>query len=774
MLIGFICLFQCSLANISDRKKIGVLYSYQNVESYGKNDIVGFTHVWKSFLETFGETYLNYQFLCNISVDTKVQDLGVDIIFFPLAIDISTEEINFLDQFIASGGKLIISGGLGPISESLKLFLHKHEVLLTEHAIAKQSLNYVLGDITFNLPVGNFYSIFEPSGLGKKILMRWKENGHIAIGGNRNLCYIGYSWGQDIETKNDAAILIKTLDYFWDGSPSKLTREISETEYKKILHELNLIKQQANSSIQIAEQLDLSIPKYKLRKHFDDAMKFFTDFNSNYLFGNYLLARSNAYAAKNEFAVVYSLGIPVRKVEIRAIWLDRGTIVSMKNANELTNLIKELAKSGFNVIFFETVNAGYPIYPSNLLPQNPLVLGWDPLKVAVEAAHAYGVELHAWVWAFAVGNAKHNLLIGKPVQYPGPLLSTKGRSWALTTQNGSMKVDMLPEVWVSPANKKACDFLTELFSEIVKNYDVDGLQLDYIRFPFQKVDSQVGFDFITKNAFKEATGMLPALDGAINRTWTEWKVKIVGDFVRGLNTKLKTIKPTLKLSVAVFGIDRSLRLKIIQQDWESWLVNKWIDAAYPFYYSYTVDEVEAKLKRAAESVNNSAIIIPGFNLRVLSIGELAERVTLIRNSGTLGFALFAAEHLNNQKKNLLRIGPFREQARHIPYKDPISSCQELLNEFSEVIDKFTITKKLSVLTDSETQKEVYYLTAELKNDFKKFSPNKINEIENRIVNLQLKVKDWLSLEKYLNRDQRVAYISTYLEQIKTILNYMKG
>ncbi|MBI3590656.1 MAG: family 10 glycosylhydrolase [Candidatus Melainabacteria bacterium] len=775
MLILCFCIFNCSLSDAKNVEKIGVLYSYENVESYGINDIVGFYQLWKPFLETFQETYLDYQFLCNISPETKVDDLGVRVIFFPLAISISQDERDFLNKFIDTGGKLIITGGVGPISGSLKTFLAEHGIIISENIIAKRTLNlkHKLDDVYFELPSGNFYSTFEISGPGKKIFGRWKENDEVAIGGNKSLVYIGYSWGQDIDKSNDIKAFLKTLDYFWDGISSRLAREITIDEYKKISTEISKIKEEANSVIQITEQLDLPVPKYQLRKHFDDGNNLFKSFNSNYLFENYLLARENADAAKNEFAIVYSLGIPVKKVEVRAIWLDRGTIVSMKDAFELANLIKNIARLGFNVIFFETINAGYPIYPSKLLPQNPLVNNWDPLKVAVEAAHAYGVELHAWVWTFAVGNTRHNLLIGQPVQYPGPIVSSKGRSWALTSARGALRIEMQPENWISPANKKACAFLTELFSEIIRNYDVDGLQLDYIRFPFQQTYSQVGFDFVSKNAFQETTGKLPQLEGPVNKIWTEWKIKIVSDFVRDLSGELKKIKPKLKISAAVFGIDRSLRLRIIQQDWESWLLNKWVDAVYPFYYSYTKDEIKAKLEREKEIVNHGAVIIPAFNLRVLNIGEFAERITLARNSGVLGVALFAAEHLNDLKKDLLKIGPFREQA-FIPYNKPLLACQQLLEEFSSVIDKFAVTKTLSILADSQTQKDVFYLTKELKNDFKNFTPDKTEEIEKKIINLQLKVKDWLSLEKYLKREQRALYISTYLDQVRTLLNYMKN
>ncbi len=186
-------LFQCSLADAAAREKIGVLYSYQNVESYAKNDIVGFSHVWKSFLETFHGTYLNDQFLCNISSDTTVQDIGLDITFFPLAVDISQEEKDFLNRFISGGGKLIVSGGVGPVSENLKSFLTNNGILLTENTIAKQTLNYKVDDVVFDLPIGNFYTVFDVTGSGKKVLVRWKENDSVATGGNKHLAYKGYS-----------------------------------------------------------------------------------------------------------------------------------------------------------------------------------------------------------------------------------------------------------------------------------------------------------------------------------------------------------------------------------------------------------------------------------------------------------------------------------------------------------------------------------------------------------------------------------------------------
>ncbi len=730
--------------------------------------------MWKSFLETFDGTFFNSQFLCNLSTETKTEDLGLNVIFFPLAIDIDPEEHSFLNRFLDSGGKLIISSGVGTISAELKLFLDEHGIKIAENQITRSPLDlkHKVDNLLTVLPSGSFYTTIDPA-TDKKVSARWQENNQIAICGSDNLVFFGYAWGQDVEKNNDIKTLQETINYFWDGLTPKLTKEITKEEFKKLMEGISSIKEEAKSVIQISEQLNLPVIKYKLRKHFENGEAFLNDFSTDYLFANPLEARESARLARNEFAIVYSLGIPVRDVEIRAVWLDRGSIVACRDSLELTNLIKNLAKMGFNVIFFETVNAGYPIYPSEFLPQNPLIKGWDPLKVATEAAHAYGVELHAWVWTFAVGNTRHNLLIDKSVQYPGPIISNKGRSWALSGENGELRIDMQPEFWVSPANKKACEFLQDLFTEIITKYDVDGLQLDYIRFPFQKDYAQAGFDFVTKNSFKQATGKLPLNKGPINKTWREWKAELVSDFVKNTSLKLKGIKPKLKISVAVFAIDHSLRMKLIQQDWEKWLMNKWVDVAYPFYYSFSKDEVKMRLERERHYTNDQGIIIPGFNLRVLTEGELAERISAARNAGALGISLFASEHINTQKQDLLKLGPFREQTVLIPYNDPFLASQKILDEFASIVEKITSRQAYSVLTDSQSEKEVYFLTKELKESFRSYDKDKIQETEKKLSELQLKVKNWLGLEKYLDRNKRAMYITSYLEQIKTLLNYIK-
>ncbi|NER31870.1 MAG: family 10 glycosylhydrolase, partial [Symploca sp. SIO1C4] len=134
----------------------------------------------------------------------------------------------------------------------------------------------------------------------------------------------------------------------------------------------------------------------------------------------------------------YPTDRPLAQPEIRAIWLDRGTIVSTKSKRDLAKIFDKLAKAGFNTVFFETVNASYPIYPSRVAPeQNPLVKGWDPLEAAVELAHERGMELHAWVWIFAAANQRHNTVLEQPVDYRGPILE-RHPDWGIVDKQGRL------------------------------------------------------------------------------------------------------------------------------------------------------------------------------------------------------------------------------------------------------------------------------------------------------------------------------------------------
>ncbi|MBR8831793.1 MAG: hypothetical protein N5P05_002344 [Chroococcopsis gigantea SAG 12.99] len=341
--------------------------------------------------------------------------------------------------------------------------------------------------------------------------------------------------------------------------------------------------------------------------------------------------------------------------EVRAMWLDRGTIVKAKSEADLAQVFDRMATAGINVVFFETVNASYTIYPSRVAPeQNPLTKGWDPLKAAVKLAHERGMEIHAWVWAFAAANQGHNGILNQPKDYLGPVLS-RNPDWGSFTRHGS-PFDygrQYKKAFFDPANPEVQKYLISLYEEIVTNYAVDGLQLDYIRYPFQdpKVNETYGYGKSARFLFKEMTGVDPVDIDPGDPLWDQWttfRIRQIDNFVANVSRTLKQKRPDLMLSVAVFPIERRERLLRLQQNWEEWGQNNWIDMVFLMTYALDTGSLEDRTKYAFQSnAAGASLVIPG--IRLLKVPDLIafDQLQLIRSMPTSGFALFAAENFNN-------------------------------------------------------------------------------------------------------------------------------
>lgn len=368
---------------------------------------------------------------------------------------------------------------------------------------------------------------------------------------------------------------------------------------------------------------------------------------------------------------------PSYGVEARALWLDRGTIVDAGSPDGLRAVIQRYAKAGFNVLLVETLNAGYPVYPSALLPQNPLTKGWDPLAVAVEEGHRLGMDVHAWVWCFAAGNIRHNRVIGTPDSDVGPILSKPELAGeALRNAWGGMVAPRQSEYWLSPASLKGRAFLIDVYKEVVTNYAVDGLQLDYIRYPFQHTASTMGYEAVGRQRFTQETGISIAADpghmsSLARKAWAAWKAQQVNNFVADVSRSLRPIRPGLVLSAAVFPMARGSRILSIQQDWERWIENGWIDALSPMIYSPNAD----RYRDAVHYVANQAarygrtLIMPGIGAHLLSPTAFIKRLDELRDTAMLGSTIFAAVHVDEGRQALLANGPQRDAAV-VPFRRP--------------------------------------------------------------------------------------------------------
>ncbi|MEG3840113.1 family 10 glycosylhydrolase [Microcoleus sp. herbarium14] len=401
---------------------------------------------------------------------------------------------------------------------------------------------------------------------------------------------------------------------------------------------------------------------------------------------NYAAARSQWVEARQLLWQNYPQEGQRVGAEIRAVWLDRGTIVAARSEQGLAAVFDRLAAAGINTVFFETLNAGYTIYPSQVAPQqNPLTVGWDPLESAVKLSHERGMELHAWIWTFAAGNKRHNTLIGQPSSYPGPVLSAHP-TWANIDNKGRIQNPNDGKFYLDPANPEARSYLLRIVSEITSRYKVDGVQLDYIRYPFQ--DDNAGFTYgygaAARQQFKQLTGTDPVnispSSGNLWRQWVEFKTNQINTFVAEVSQLLRQNYPRTILSVAVFPHPESQRIYKIQQNWEVWARQGIVDLVVPMTYALDTNRLQRVTEPLVkEQMLGSALISPSVKLLTLPEVVAIDQIQALRDLPTGGYAIFAVESISSGMQgffNRTQGRPVRSTNAEepIPYRQPFAAA----------------------------------------------------------------------------------------------------
>jgi len=380
-----------------------------------------------------------------------------------------------------------------------------------------------------------------------------------------------------------------------------------------------------------------------------------------------------------------------RAVEGRGIWV-RPTETT-RAAIEQT--LDQLAQAGVNIVFLETFYHGYTIFPSatatkyGIAAQRPQFNGIDPLQIWVEAAHARNIELHAWVENFYVGN---DVLGG-----PGPILSVHPQ-WAAVEREDVGKTGPQPSgqergyYFLDPAIPEARRYLTELYTEMVSRYAVDGLHLDYIRYPVSlPLANSFSYSDYSRQAFQAQRGVDPyTLTPEANpdqwAQWVAWRQNNITTFVEQVRGLIDTTRPEAALSAAVFPDEFESKIKKMQ-DWELWAQRGYMDFLTGMSFGSSAESVAADTAAMLEAVDGKALIYTGIYspFNGLSAETMVAQIEAIRAAGGHGVALFDWVHVTEEQAEALREGPFRQPA-DAPHSRPASAVANGLRDLQRRVD----------------------------------------------------------------------------------------
>ena len=781
LVLGFFCLAQAAFAD----SPLAVLRSERNQSAYSEQHIGEFDDDWGHFQHTFETANVRYDILrdADLNSESLAKLKAYKIIVLPLLVDLPSAAVGVLKDYVQGGGKLLITDGCGNPTQNATSVITLTGAQYRGHRTTQAAARLVWPRTPFPLEqdfsVGSMTATVSPLAASDSIA-QWTDASAAdatAIAGHAGNYFIGWAPGMQGELSNNAQLISLILEESSPGITQEAAVQISFAQYQTIQQELQYLQKRTEEVVKTAKQADLSVPFSAIQQHSEQAQNYVKEFEKAYQDRRFLEADQNVQKARHELAMAFAKSMPVRPVEQRSVWLDRGTIIANQSPEAMSTLMDKLKASGINSIYFETNNAGFCMFPSKFYPQNPqLNNGFDVLGCALNEAHKRGMEFHSWIWVFNVGNERHNPIIGKEADYPGPILPAHRFSWALAGKSGSLLAHNQHEYWLDPAHPETRQLIKELATELASKYEIDGLQYDYIRYPFNMTPNEMGWNWAGRLRFERETGLsLDSLDNEARDVFQAWRVAQVNSFVEETTAILRKIKPGLRISAAVYGYPRRLRCGNIQQDWETWVRAGWLDTVNPMTYKDDNKEFKTLANNCREYSEDKALVFPGISIRQLDTAGFIEQLDSSRDVGTLGTTLFAAAQLDDKKLELLKIGPYRRQAVMTPQQDPIRAANLLVDDFVTTVGRYMNDPSKRVISDTASTNEVQQEIEKLQKDTHKLSqqasPQDIDKIKQQVVHLHSLIKEWLRIDAFAQRGFRAQYIISYLGQIESILTY---
>lgn len=404
--------------------------------------------------------------------------------------------------------------------------------------------------------------------------------------------------------------------------------------------------------------------------------------------------------------------------ETRSLWVVPWSIANHRGVDEL---IEDAIAANQNELLIEVryrsdalyeVNRGGDRF-SNPEPRSYILKddSFDPLDYTLKKAKPLGLKVQAWV---VVYNATPSL----PRLVDENHMFTQKPHW-ITWQKGKPMTDIKEQfgLFIDPGIPEVQDYLLDVFSDIVLGYpELDGLHLDYIRYPNHKY----GYHPISTSRYEEA------LLEENNLSWNDWRIRQVSDFVGKLQTRIKEINPEILLTAAVFA-DLKEAKNTYAQDWHAWLRDGLIDIAYPMAYSLNYDsfmqqmEVEELLDyhdkiivglRAwdASGKNLKAKVSPKYN-----VNHIKTRIDYIRANDFAGISLFSYSGIKegNALDDLVPIAyPPQEPAiQEIALNESLELDERIEPELTQIIDFLEVVS----IESPDQEMIVSEATASLKN-----------------------------------------------------------
>jgi len=364
---------------------------------------------------------------------------------------------------------------------------------------------------------------------------------------------------------------------------------------------------------------------------------------------------------------------PDSRTETRALWVLRSSLATPAS---ITALVRSAREHGFNTLLVQVRGRGDAYFRGGIEPLPAELLrqpdSFDPLAAALQAAHAAGLHVHAWVnvnlisSAVELPSAREHLVYRHPgwlmvprdiaqdmakTEIESPAYLGKLARW---TRTQSSEIEGL---YASPLIPEAAEYLESIVRDLARRYPLDGLHFDYARYPTDRFDysrpalrqfraavrTGLPVDDRRRLDAQEAVDLFAYADGLPER-WRAFRVERMTALIRRLRDAAKGERPGALVTVAAAPDARDAYEHRLQ-DWRRWLADGLIDALCPMAYTTEASKFAEQIAAAREAAGTRTAVWAGIGAWRLPAKETIDNIQTARRLGASGVILFSYDSL---------------------------------------------------------------------------------------------------------------------------------
>lgn len=251
---------------------------------------------------------------------------------------------------------------------------------------------------------------------------------------------------------------------------------------------------------------------------------------------------------------------------MQAMWVVRDVLSSKER---IAAMVERAKRYGFTDLIVQVRGRGEAYYRSSIEPPAPRDPELDdPLRFLLDLLEGSGIRVHAWI---------NTLLTWSATGLPEGHVLARHPEWSMQSDEGKSALDELlagtldrsrtEGAYLCPSRPEVVDYLSRVYGEVAQNYPVDGIHLDYVRYP----NSRYCHCPVCKKAAAD---------------WDDfaaYRRHAVTKLTEAIRDVCKQVRPDIVYSAAVFP-DPDVAAQDKGQAWQEWTQHGLLDLVFPMAY----------------------------------------------------------------------------------------------------------------------------------------------------------------------------------------------